>query len=146
MSFDASATITFGVTVEGELPWGDDLEQWWRDQNGFVDLPSPYGPDGNYAEGFNDESPEIVPFHEARRDWMKANPLPFEIHYSGSCEERTAVFAVPGSESVYHWDKPETFCSPPNGIPRGAEDMVAFFKKHSIEHSLPQWLVLVFYG
>lgn len=105
MSFEA--LLVFGIPlVEGtDLPWredpddpaeDDEVKDWWVKETGFEPTVQVWTADGNYLDGFDDDSPEIEQYFVELRAHLKKNPLPVEVVEHCGSEHPMYVLAPPG--------------------------------------------------
>lgn len=86
MGENAKATISLGYFFENDafvLPWDGefcgDYEEWWRHKMGYKEPFNPYDSNGNYKNGYDENSPEVSEYFRHRREWMDENPFPAEL-------------------------------------------------------------------
>lgn len=89
MGYSVRAQLSFGVLFRDSkldyTPWDEDFdgdeEEWWLSVNNFINPHEyPFSEDGSlYKEGFGDKDPRIDEYFDCRRNWLLANPLPFDI-------------------------------------------------------------------
>ena len=111
MGRSLSMHTAFGFVVPGEgveFPWdGDDYEgdpkEWWREVNGYKPLYQPYTDDGDYSPGWSRDDPRFGDYFQHRRDWLEANPMPFEVENAGVDDYTDTVLCVPGT-LTNHWE------------------------------------------
>ena len=155
MGQSTDGVISFGVTCEEdtEFPWdkGDceeDLVAWWRELQGFKDIHHPWTPEGNFAEGWSEGDPRFAEYFAHRNQWLKAHPLP--VHLENYCSGDCPMYAIvaPGTVRRCTRGYPETFV-PSDLSVTGAQrdDLLAFLRKHQIEHyGDPRWLLTSYWG
>ncbi len=101
MGQSTDGEISFGYIFEEgfEFPWDekwDDIEDWWRDVNGFIPTFYPYDDRGEYKAGVTSE--HIDAYFDEKHEWDKNNyPVPVQLvnYCSGECP--MYILAVPGS-------------------------------------------------
>lgn len=155
MGVSTNGIIGFGVVCdEGtELPWDTeefdgDIEEWWRRENDFRDIHSPWTPDGNYATGWGDKDPRLDEYYRHRREWLESHPVPIELenYCSGDCP--MYALTVPGLGTSCRRGYPKTFePSELVATPDQAESLKAFLMKYGIEYEgEPGWLLMSYWG
>ncbi len=78
-------------------PWDGDVEDWWKDNNGFKHSVEIWDENSEYLPGIEQGCPEYEKYYEEMFAWEKANPIPFErINYC-SCECGMYIIAVKSS-------------------------------------------------
>ena len=103
MSVSTNSEISYGYMVDEDTefpwnsePWEGDIEQWWRDINGFKDMEGIYNDEGNYLPGVSDNDPRIDEYWDLRVKWMEENPLPVNLINYCSADSPMYILAVPG--------------------------------------------------
>lgn len=99
MGQSTDGEISFGYIFEEgfEFPWDqyDDIEDWWRDVNGFAPTFYPYNEEGGHKPGVTKD--QIDAYFDEKREWVKNNSFPVQLvnYCSGECP--MYILAVPGS-------------------------------------------------
>ena len=151
MGVSTNGQICFGVMLEEgvELPWGEDIEEWWRKVNDFKDVHEPWTEEGEYAEGWEERDPRFKEYYDARREWLKKNPLPVAL-----------VNYCSGDYPMYILAVPETFIQCSRGYPTEisvpdsfivtidqATAVLDFIEKYEIEcDKKMRWWLSSYYG
>ncbi len=161
MSTSTNGEISFGILFdEGfEFPWqdedgNDEIEDWWRKVNGFVDVHQPWTPEGEWAEGFSENDPRYQEYRDARSAWGKAHPLPIELVNCCSCDCPQYILAYPGSVKTAYRGSPVEIGVELDIDPNAAASLVEFCKKYGIEHDpeysdldmVPKWWLSSYWG
>lgn len=153
MGVSTNGIIAFGIPLEDgvELPWDEshdgDIEEWWRDINGFVDVHQPWQ-NGDYAPGWAKDDPRFDEYYAHRRQWLKENPIPVE--FENFCSGDYAMWAatVPGLSKMCRRGYPEEF--EPAGLVASEEQchgLMRFLDKHRIPfEGQPRWLLMSYWG
>ena len=153
MGTSTNGIIGFGVPCDDgcEFPWDEfegDIEEWWRNENGFVDIHQPWTNDGNYATGWKERDPRFEEHYKHRRDWMEANPLPIEAENYCSGDYPMYAIVVPGVGASCRRGDPTSF--EPSELVVTSEQIAtlkAFLAKYAIEHDgEPRWLLMSYWG
>lgn len=105
MGNSVSAFLWHGLNIgeEGlEFPWTGyndsyDIDDWWRDINGFKSPFELYGEDGEYLNHTKPSAEQINKYYDYIRSWDAANPLPIHIVNIGSSDYPVECLAVPGT-------------------------------------------------
>ncbi len=107
MSNKTFAIIFFGVIladVQGHPPlmlWeleGFSCEiEWWCHVSGFKPSRQIYNRQGEFLNSVHPGSQAVDQYGIERRDWLRKNPLPFDIVKFGQHETGSTAFAVPYS-------------------------------------------------
>lgn len=149
MGTSTNGIISFGVVCEEgtEFPW-EDLEEWWRDENGFKNIHEPYTEEGEYAEGWSIDDPRFEEYFQHRRQWLKENPVPvaLENYCSNNCPMYAIV--VPNLGYMCHRGYPEKF-DPEKLIVKWEDqyNLIKFLDKYGIEYeSDPSWILTSYWG
>ena len=147
MGLSTDGQICFGVLLpdpddmDGEYPWGDDLEEWWRGETGYHPPFELFTPEGDYIDGKEPSKDRIRAYFDARREWDAAHPLPVELVNACSCDYPLWIAAVPGTVRTAGRGRPVTF--EPSGLvadPEKTAALVAFLAKYLPgEHEDPAW-------
>lgn len=155
MSTSTDGIIFFGILCpeECELPWHDaiydnDIEEWWRKENGFEDILNPWTAEGDYAEGWSTNDPRFDAYYQHRRDWIKSNPLPVDLIHHCSDSYPMFAIAVPNTELTASRGCPERF--DPAQLSVGTdqiEKLKAFLTKYEIPYDgEPGWILTSYWG
>lgn len=150
MGMNARAEIACGYPCaeDAGLPWGDDIEQWWREINGYKAPFELYDETGNWLNGKKPEKKVIDEYYNHRREWEKQNPLPVELCFTGSHDYSLAFLAVPGERQSVDWgeflDLSETLVTPDS---KKIGALEKFVSEHDIKVDRPLgWHMFAFYG
>ena len=155
MGTSTNGIIGFGVPCDDgcEFPWGaeefdGDIEEWWRQENGFVDVHQPWTEQGNYAAGWLEDDPRFEAYYKHRREWLASNPIPVELENYCSGEYPMYAITVPGAgTSCYRGDPTSFDPSELTVTPEQVEALKAFLAKYEIEHDgEPRWLLMSYWG
>lgn len=97
MGMNAQAEIAYGYPCaeDAALPWGDDIEQWWRDINGYKSPFEIFDAEGNWLNGKRPDQKVIDEYYNHKFEWDKQNPLPVELCFTGSHDYSRTFLAVP---------------------------------------------------
>lgn len=142
-----------------EFPWYSeddfgDLEMWWEEQNGYVELPlerEPYTEDGDYQEWFkklsrDEQDKYLDPRWEHHRKWVKDNPIPFDLvnYCSGDCP--MYILAVPSTVITANRGYPERIVSLPEI--KGIKQFTECLQKYGIHDCIeqPSWYLSSYMG
>lgn len=149
MSTSTNGVISFGVVCEEytEFPW-EDLEDWWREVNGFKPLYEPYTPERRYAEGWDESDPRLDEMWKHQIKWDKENPVPVSLE--NYCSDGSPMYAivVPNLGHTAHRGYPEAF-DPVALKVTLAQSMsfLAFLKLYNIQYEgEPTWLLTSYWG
>lgn len=102
MGVSTNGQICYGVLLEdgAELPWeqeegGQDIDDWWRNQTGYVPSKPVYDGDGDRLQGITQD--DIEAYYAERRKWDEAHPCPVEMVNvcSGDCP--IYIVAIPST-------------------------------------------------
>lgn len=155
MGVSTDGILAFGVILEDgiRLPWYDekhegDIESWWRDVNGFVDVHQPWNENGGYAPGWTRDDHRLKDHFAAQRLWTKENPCPVDpVNYcSGDCP--MWAIAVPSSVRSARRGYPETI-DLDNLIVTDDDQqkLLDFIRKYDIEcDDEPRWFLASYWG
>jgi len=152
MSISSDGHISYGYLMEDdtELPWGDDLDNWWRKLNGYVppfEIYSDSHPSG-YVGGKKPPQNKIDEYFDHRNAWDKDHPLPVEEVNSQSYDYPLWILAVPGTYKSVSRGYPESF--EPSELKVDAAKLSAldaFIAAHNIKPVKgPAWFLGSLYG
>ena len=123
MSQSTDGQICYGVLFEEEqeFPWdethysGDGIEEWWREESGFVPTIQIYDERGEWKDGIKPPQEQKDLYYRERKEWDVAHPCPVELVNCCSGEFPIWILAVPG-----------TFMKACRGEPRMFDPMTAF--------------------
>lgn len=132
-----------------EVDFDGDAELWWFCQKS-PDLyeqwqnNSPYI-NGEYKPGYSSDDPRISPWFDIKRDWLKTNPLPFEMvnYCSGDCP--MYIFAVPSSVQSANRGYPEEI-NPLIVLLADVEKLKEFVKEWFGVTDEPKWYLSSYWG
>ncbi len=101
MGVSTDAKICYGILCEEghEFPWdyhGED--DWWAAVSGYCVPFELYDADGEYLNGEAPSEEKAKEYYNHRREWDKANSLPFEM--VNCCSESCPIFIVAVPDSV----------------------------------------------
>lgn len=104
MGTSTNGEISFGIKFEEdfEFPWDSpawsgEIEEWWRDVNGFSVEDSPFNSEGNYKPGFSEGDPRIGAYFDRQSDWDESHPLPVQLVNYQHIDCADYILAVPQS-------------------------------------------------
>jgi len=133
MGMDVDANISYGIVCEEdkEFPWDrekESMENWWCRVNGCA-----------------------TPINwETRREFLKKNPLPFELVNYCSGDHFTYILAIPGTMLWTSWGHPAEIGEHMN-TPIDRDSKISFWKL--INKHLPElndekltWYLSAFYS
>jgi hypothetical protein len=155
MGVSTDGQLHFGIVFEEgtEFPWEmdeheHDIEQWWRNINGYKDIFEPYTDEGEYAAGWSRNDPRFDEYFRHSREWLVANPVPVEVvnYCSDSCP--MYLLAVPGVGHSNNRGYPVKI-DPTQLVvtPEQSNVLVGFCKKYGIETSDdPAWYLTSYWG
>lgn len=159
MGTSTNAEISYGILLgdeddDFELPWDaedsefdGDVEDWWRYYCGYTNPHEyPWDDRGQYKPGFREDDPRISDYFQHRREWMEANPVPFEMVNACHIDYPTYIIAVPSSVKTVYRGSPKAF-NPADLVPN-ADDLRRFLemvKVLKIEGE-PQWWLSSYWG
>lgn len=155
MGTSTNGIIGFGVPCDDgcEFPWDagefdGDIEEWWRHENGFVDIHNPWTEDGKYAAGWAKDDPRFEAYYKHRREWLANNSIPVEAENYCSGEYPMYAITVPGVGAKCLRGYPTSFDpSELTVTPEQVEALKAFLEKYEIEHDgEPRWLLMSYWG
>ncbi len=103
MGVSTNAEISFGVIFnEGhEFPWSDEkhdgIDEWWLNVSEYKNPFEIFNDEGGYIDGVRPPKEKIAEYFSVRNEWLKKNPIPFELvnYCSNGCE--MFIVAIPGS-------------------------------------------------
>ena len=155
MSVSTNGIIAFGVPFEegAKFPWDieqfdGDIENWWRDVNGFKDIHEPWTPEGEYAAGWKKDDPRFDEYYNHRRNWLNENPVPVELENYCSAEYPMFAITIPGLGLGCCRGSPAEL--DPALLVATSEQIKSlkdFFREHGIEtDGEPQWLLMSYWG
>lgn len=150
MGQSPTATIIYGVSFEEghEFPWtdlDDEIDEWWLlTCEDYTDKEYPFDDAGNWKDGWTEDDPRVNEYYKHKRDYLKFNPVPFEVCYVGGYDSTQFVLGVLNTSISADWDPLEL-------NKHEAEDTnIDLFndamKKYSITNDEPRWLLVPFYG
>lgn len=149
MGVSTDGLIFFGwVFDEGhEFPWDEyDEEDWWRKEQGYKPPFEIYNAEGEYLNGRPPQS-KIREYHDHRNDWLKANPLPFEMENYCSGESPMWAITVPGVGMSARRGYPEVI----GGLPEIDGEAISAIVKLLTSHGMafpsgPHWHLASYWG
>ena len=102
MGISSDGQLNYGICFDEEFgfPWNinddeDDIELWWENVLGFKHtLPSPFDENGNWKKGVEDRK-AFYEWNGERDDFMKANPIPIEMHMHCSYDYPMYIMTLP---------------------------------------------------
>ncbi len=157
MGQSTDGQISYGVYFEEgfEFPWSEDkyegdIDDWWRDVNGYKPPFEPFTEEGHWAEGFSTKDPRMKEYHGHRMSWDEDNPIPVELVNACSCDYPEWIVSIPGTVTRCNRGYP-TQLEPENGefdvSKEDIENLMAFFEKYGIEcPSKPAWYLSSYLG
>ncbi len=147
----AYAIILYGITTEAPEPWAkyDDIDDWWMDITGFAPSVAPFTPDGQYAPGFDANSPEVDQLSADQSAWKKSHPMPVSIIHTWAKPVLTHI-AVRGTVIRADWDEPQPIGKPNLGNMVSFNEtahFIAWMRDYlpDVEPD-PTWLLVADYG
>lgn len=150
MGMNAQAEIRYGYPCadDAELPWGSDIEKWWRGINGYKAPFELYDAEGNWLNGKKPDQKVIAEYYDHQFEWEKQHPLPVELCFTGSCDYSRTFLAVPNKGDFTSWgeflDLSETLAAPE---PTKIAALEKFVADHNIKVDGPLgWYMFAFYG
>ncbi len=115
MGSDARVHICYGVILDddAEYPWDSeefngDLEEWWITKvKGFKHSFEIYEND-EYINGQKPKQSIIDKYHDEKNDFIKSNPLPFELYDCGSTSYGDCIKVLGLKEPSFYsdWEEP----------------------------------------
>jgi len=157
MGVSSNADVTFGIKFEEdfEFPWDDEskedyeIEDWWRDVNGFKHSVEIYDERGEYIN--DKEPPQEVQdkYYDEQREFDEANPLPLSLENYCSYDYPMYILCIPALGTGANRGYPNSF-EPKDLI--GKEDehskiLIDFCNKYEIEMpDKPRWWCSSFMG
>lgn len=149
MGVSTNGQLCYGVLFEDgfEFPWDeyDGIEEWWKEVKGFVPTVFyPFDDEGNYAEGFNRESPEVDAYFDEEDEWEKANPIPVElVNY---CSGEYPMYIITVSTASYSNRRGNAVVIDPNELieeqKKVHDTLIQFLTEFEIEYDEePCWLL-----
>ena len=149
MGRNASAEIRYGFrTEEGtEFPWGEDLEDWWRETNGYKAPFELYDDNGEYIGGKEPAQSKIDAYYDHRFAWEKENQLPVELYFTGPCDYSITFLGVPNVGKSVDWGDFERLFIEDLAAPPGERELKQFLDKYEVPY-LPEagWYMMASYG
>ncbi len=155
MGVSTNGTISFGVVCEEdtEFPWDTDrfdgdIDDWWREENGFQDVHHPWTPEGNYAAGWQEKDPRFKEYNAHRHEWTEANPVPVATENYCSGDYPMYAITIPGVGLSCCRGEPEAFKPAELTVSEEqVEALKAFLEKYKIAHDGgPRWLLTSYWG
>lgn len=150
MGCNARAEIRYGYPCaeDAELPWGEDIEGWWREINGYKPPFELYTDEGEYIGGKKPNENLIDKYYEHQHKWEEENPLPVMLCFTGSHDYPQTFIALPdaGSETEWgHFLNINDDCMAQK--PDRHEVLEKFISDYEIEtDGEPGWYLFAFYG
>lgn len=147
MGVSTDGQICYGIQLEedAELPWDEthdgDIDEWWLEASGWVDIYKPWTAEGNYAPGWTEADPRFAAYYADRKAWVEAHPLPVEMVNCCSGDYPMWIAAVPGTSYSASRGYPEKFFPHELMIPGDALDALReFLERYDIEtDGEPAW-------
>jgi len=158
MTVSTDGQLCYGVAFEEgfEFPWddyGDDygnIEEWWKDVKGFAPVSvDPYDDKGNYVKGFNSRSPEVRAYHDERKAWEKANPLPVTLVNYCTHDDPSYILAAPDKSYTAKRGYPQAInlVEMQDNIEEDRAKLIQFLEEFEIEYDEdPDWLLSGYWG
>jgi len=151
MGQSTNAEISFGIAFEEdyEFPWSgedNDIETWWREQNGFTHSFELFDDEGNYIAG-KEPSAELVELYFAeQREFDKRHPLPVELVNYCSGDYPMWIIAVPYVGELARRGYPVTFVPSELTVSDAqVKALVDFCKNVGLEGE-PSWYLSSYWG
>lgn len=153
MGVSTDGQLNYGIVFdEGfEFPWSerDDVEDWWREVNGYENPNfDPYDGKGGYKPGVTRDDPRVTAYHLHRREWMAAHPIPIELVNYCSGDYPCWMLALPELKWCASRGCPERI--DPAALVVTDEQrnsLIEFCKKYGIEHDAPPaWYLTSYWG
>lgn len=155
MGVSTNGQICYGIIFDDgfEFPWdaekwGGDIDEWWRDVNGYEPGFNPYTDEGNHREGVVEDDPRIYEYHSRMQNWMKEHPIPVKLINYCSGEVPMYILAVSCSCITSRRGHPIDF-DPKSLTLDGVQGLLLglFCTKYGIEtEDEPKWWLSSFWG
>lgn len=154
MGVSTNGQICFGILLEEgvTLPWADDdgeryIDDWWRDQCGYVPTKQLYDEDGKHLPGVTKQ--DVDDFYKHRREFDAAHPCPVVMVNvcSGDCP--VYIIAIPDTVKSARRGYPEKIDRDADFAlnPKLVQLLEEFVDKHEIEYEDgPHWYLSSYWG
>lgn len=154
MGVSTDGIVGYGVLIgETEPPfgsdwWEDQLEEWWREINGYEPIYQPWDENGGYAEGWESGDERFSEYSEHRRQWLEDNPVPVvPVNYCSDSHPMW-MLAVPGTLELCNRGYPTIIY--PNDMKVDTEKLnrfLEFIDDYDVEYSSGLgWYLMSYYG
>lgn len=131
-------------------PWNGDMNDWWRDINGYKPPFEIYNAQGNYIDGVKPPQGKEDEYWEHRKNWDKQNPMP-AIELVNYCSYDYSMYILASASTIKRCacGYPEKL-EMPDCVTIDAEEheqlLTDFCEKYGIETKEVWWYLASFWG
>lgn len=155
MSVSTNGIICYGIRFEkghafpwDAQPWNGSEDDWWMAVNGYKPPFRVYDEMGRFPGGVRPPEDRVKAYHAHAIEWVKANPLPFELVNYCSMNHPMYILACPLAGTSCRRGYPERISAATLTVdPEKVLALIEFCARHGIVcPGSPDWYLCSYWG